>query len=134
MALNNSSNFDFRDISIYLNEYSRKVDYLVEDTIYKVAKEAAKRLKNDESTPRKTGKYAKGWAAKQDKKNYSRIGVKHAIVYGKDGTYQLAHLLEHGHATRSGKRTKPIEHIAKAERWAVNEAYDRIMHELEAAP
>ena len=82
MALVNTSKADFSDIGIYLDEYSRTVNKLVEETIYKVSKEGAKRLK--EKSPRSkgshSGTYAKGWAAKQEKGG-SRFAVKESIIY-----------------------------------------------------
>ena len=129
MAVVNSSRFDFRDIQVYLNEYSREVDRAVEQTISQVAKEAARKLKD--TSPKKTGKYAKGWASKRDTKYNPRIGARHYIVYGKNGTYQKAHLLEHGHAKRNGGRTKAIVHIAPVEDWAIFEAENRIMEKIE---
>ena len=57
-----------------------------------------------------------------------RVG---ATVYGKHGTYQLAHLLEYGHATRNGGRTGANEHIKPVEEWAVEEVQDQIMKAIE---
>lgn len=122
---------DLREINAFLKEYAKQVDGTVEQTIKQVANEAARKLKNE--SPKKSGKYAKGWAVQKDKAS-PRVGVRQYTVYGKDGTYQLAHLLEHGHATRTGGRSKAITHIAPVEEWAVNEAFDRITNNLERSP
>lgn len=136
MAVVNSSTMNFQEVvNDLLQDYYR--DGVVEtmtEVIPQVAKEATKKLR--QSSPKgASGKYAKGWATKVEK---GRISVG-ATVYGKDGTYQLAHLLEHGHATRNGtgrtfSDTPAYPHIADVEQWAVNEAYNRIMHKLEGAP
>ena len=122
-----SSKFNFKETidDIVRNGYLPEVVKAMEKVIPQVAKEAAKKLKAE--SPRRGGKYAKGWAAKTDK---TRISVG-ATVYGKSGTYQLAHLLEHGHAKRNGGRTPAIEHIKPVEEWAIDKAYNDIMDELE---
>lgn len=107
-----------------LAEYSVDVSKAAETAITEVAKEATKKLK--QSAPRRTGKYAKGWTSKVDK----GFMTVEAVVYGKTGTYQLAHLLENGHAKRGGGRTAPVVHIAPVEEWAVSEVQKRIKEQL----
>ena len=55
--------------------------------------------------------YCKGWRLKKDKAGKNRYIVK---VWNKTD-YQLTHLLEFGHATRNGGRTKPQPHIRPTE-------------------
>ena len=107
-----------------LAEYSADVSKAAEEAITQVAKEATKKLK--QSAPHRTGKYAKGWTSKVDK----GFMTVEAVVYGKTGTYQLAHLLENGHAKRGGGRTAPVVHIAPVEEWAVSEVQKRIKEQL----
>ena len=64
-----------------------------------------------EGAPVKTGKYAKSWAVKTTKETANALEV---TVHSRN-RYQLAHLLEHGHAKRNGGRTRVIPHIAPAE-------------------
>lgn len=55
--------------------------------------------------------YCKGWRLKKDKTGKNRYIVK---VWNKTD-YQLTHLLEFGHATRNGGRTRPQAHIRPTE-------------------
>ena len=92
-----------------LQEYK---DLAVEDLKADVEK-AAKTVKSQiESTaPKRTGKYAKSWASKKTKETSDSIEY---TVHSKT-RYQLAHLLENGHARRGGGRVRAIPHIAPAE-------------------
>ena len=123
----NSSKMNFREIvdNLLSNEYYPQVVQAVTDVVPKVAREAASKLRSE--SPRRKGKYATGWTSKIEK---GRIRVG-ATVYGKHGTYQLAHLLEHGHAKRNGGRVGGIVHIAPVEEWAINKAYDDIIDRIE---
>ena len=112
-----------------LSQYGEVAIEATKEAVAEVAKESAKKLKS--SSPRgRTGKYAKGWTSKVE---IGRVSAS-ATVYGKSGTYQLAHLLEHGHAKRGGGRTTPIQHIEPVEQWAVEEALQRITQKLEGMP
>lgn len=112
-----------RDI---LQDYSVEVAKAAEEAVQEVAKEATKKLR--QTAPRKSGKYAKGWASKVEK----TPTTAEAIVYGKTGTYQLAHLLEHGHARRGGgRKVDGIEHIKPVEEWAIKEVEARIREKVE---
>lgn len=112
-----------------LSQYGEVAIEATKEAVAEVAKESAKKLKS--SSPRgRTGKYAKGWTSKVET---GRISAS-ATVYGKSGTYQLAHLLEHGHAKRGGGRTTPIQHIEPVEQWAVEEVLQRITQKLEGMP
>lgn len=126
MAVVNSSRMNFKEVvEDYLYSYNTDVYEALYESIDEVSKEAVKKLKA-ESPKGATGDYAKGWTRQLDK---GRLTVG-ATVYGKSGTYQLAHLLEHGHATRKGGRTKEIVHIKPVEEWAVNECESRMLDKL----
>ena len=68
-----------------------------------------------DTAPKKTGAYAKSWAVKKTKESSEKLEV---TVHSKN-RYQLAHLLEFGHAKRGGGRAKAQPHIAPAEEHGV---------------
>lgn len=107
-----------------MEEVNEDVQKSVKKNVQSVAKEAAQKLKN--TSPVKTGSYAKGWAVKKQ----SDMDV---IVHNKTD-YQLTHLLENGHIIRNKKgtygRTHGIKHIAPVEEWAVDELPRRIMEDI----
>ena len=132
----NSSKMNFKETidDILRNGYYPEVVEACFEVIPKVAKEAVKKLKAD-SPKGKKKEYAKGWTSKVDK---TRVSVG-ATVYGKSGTYQLAHLLEYGHATRNGTGrtyapTPAHPHIEAVNDWAIDRAYNDIMDKLRTLP
>ena len=101
----NSSILDINDI---LNEYSSDIQEAITNEAQSVAKDAANELKN--TSPKRTGKYRKGWRVKTNKgKGYIECIVHNAT------NYQLTHLLEKPHVTRNGGKTTPKVHIAPVE-------------------
>lgn len=125
--MGNSNRFDFSQaVKATLNAYNGATAEAISVVIPQVAKEAVQKLKAESPKSKKdTGHlYSKNWKWKLEK---GRLTCE-AIVYGASPTYRLAHLLEHGHARRGGGRDVPgIEHIAKVEEWANDEAVDRII-------
>lgn len=127
----NSSRFTFAEnvdkvLKSILDSYADYVTEATTEVIPEVAKEAAKKLRAD--SPKGPKGYYKGWTYKVER-GRMRVG---AVVYGKHGTYQLAHLLEKGHALRGGGRqsTSAQVHIKPVEEWAVGEVTDRIIERL----
>lgn len=99
-----------KEVMKALENYSDDISEVVEKVANKVGKEAVEELKN--TSPKGTRKeYAKGWRLKKDKLGKNRYIVK---VHNKTN-YQLTHLLEFGHATRNGRRTKAQPHIRPTE-------------------
>lgn len=90
-------------------------------------KKAGNKAKSDvqAGAPVDTGKYKKSWAVKTTKENANALEV---TVHSKN-RYQLAHLLEFGHAKRNGGRTRAFPHIAPAEAAAA----ELLEREVEAA-
>lgn len=86
---------------------------LAADDLKKAVKDAGKTVKDEigANAPRKTGKYAKSWRTKVTAETSESISL---TVYS-PGRYQIAHLLENGHAKRNGGRVRAIPHIAPAE-------------------
>lgn len=125
--VSNSSSFNFADyVEKMLMQYGVDVADAVDTSCREVAKEAVQKLKTN-SPKGKRGKYAKGWAAQFEK---GRLQTS-ATVYGKSGTYQLAHLLEHGHARRGGGRNvDAIVHISPVEQWAIDKVQDRVVEKI----
>ena len=86
---------------------------LAETEMKKAVKKTATSVKKEISSnaPKKTGAYAKSWTAKKTKENSHSLEM---TVHSKN-KYQLAHLLEKGHAKRGGGRVAGKPHIAPAE-------------------
>ena len=86
---------------------------LATDTVKEAVKDSAKTVKKEiqENAPKRTGSYKKSWTSKKTAENNNSMTV---TVYSKN-RYQIAHLLEHGHAKRGGGRVAGREHIAPAE-------------------
>ena len=106
-----------------LEEYAK----LSTDEMKKALKKAGKDCTKDiaATAPKRTGKYAPSWRSKTTSENSSSIGV---TVYS-PSRYQLAHLLEFGHAKRGGGRVRAIPHIAPAE----EATEDKLLKEIEKA-
>lgn len=90
---------------------------LASDDVKKVVRKAGNTVRKEisENAPKDTGAYAKSWSVKKTKETSNSLEV---TVYSKN-RYQLAHLLEHGHAKRGGGRVAARPHIAQAEQSAV---------------
>lgn len=92
-----------------LREYSELADTAMKKAVRKTAASVKKEI--SENAPKRTGKYAKSWTAKKTKENSHSLEM---TVHSKN-RYQIAHLLEKGHAKRNGGRVNGKPHIAPAE-------------------
>ena len=100
----------------------RELDNYAETTtdgVKAAVKKAADTVKKEISAnaPRGTGKYAKSWATKITGECSHALEI---TVHSRN-RYQLAHLLEHGHAKRGGGRVAARPHIATAEEHGIEE-------------
>lgn len=89
----------------YANLAAEDMKAAVEKTATLVKKEISA------NAPVDSGAYAKSWTTKKTSEDSQSLQM---TVYSKN-RYQLAHLLEKGHANRNGGRTKAYPHIAPAE-------------------
>ena len=91
-------------------------------------RKAGKSVKKDiqANAPKKTGAYSKSWTVKTTKETSESL----ELTVCSPKKYQLAHLLEKGHAKRGGGRTKAMPHIAPAEESAVKELENDIKKAL----
>lgn len=108
-----------------LDDYGLNVAEKTQKAVQSAAKIAKQEVQA--GAPVRSGAYQKGWAVKE---NSSRLRSE-AIVHNRT-RYQLAHLLEKGHAKQNGGRVAPIVHIKPAEENAVKnmeEAVKKIAEE-----
>lgn len=86
---------------------------LAADDLKDAVKETAKSVRKDiqDNAPVDTGKYKKSWSVKNVHEDSESIDL---VVHSRN-RYQIAHLLEHGHAKRGGGRVAARPHIASAE-------------------
>ena len=108
-----------------LDEIDREVQDSTKNGINNVAKESVQKLRN--TSPVKTGSYAKGWGTKKQ-------GDMDVVVHNRTD-YQLTHLLENGHVIRNKKgtygRAPAHKHIKPVEEWAIDELPRRILEGIE---
>lgn len=111
-----------------LQTFAHDVVTLTDEATEQVAKDGARLL--TDSSPRRTGKYAKSWGYKRTKK-----GV--CYIYNKK-YYRLTHLLEKGHRTRykTGKYgskavSLAIPHISRVEDMCQQELPEKIRRGLQ---
>ena len=96
-----------------LDRYSELTTEGMKAAVMKAGKSVRKEIKA--SAPSKSGAYAKSWSVKKTKENANALEV---TVHSRN-RYQLAHLLEFGHAKRNGGRTAAKPHIAPAEQLGI---------------
>lgn len=92
-----------------LSQFSDEETHKVKDIITESAKNCAKNLK--QTSPKRTGKYAKGWKARKDSE--TNLDIEYTVYNSTRPS--ITHLLENGHAKRDGGRVEAIPHIAPAE-------------------
>lgn len=80
-----------------------------------------------QNAPKNTGNYARSWTVKKTKETSQSLTV---TVHSKDH-YQLAHLLEFGHAKRGGGRVAAQPHIAQAEEHGIEQLEEKLRKALE---
>ncbi len=107
-----------------LNEYADLASDDLKAAVKKAGTTARKEIQAN--APSDTGAYAKSWSVKNTKETSNTLEV---TVYSRN-RYQLAHLLEHGHAKRGGGRVAGKSHIAPAEEKAISELEQEITRKL----
>ena len=103
-----------------LQEYSQDITDGVKDVVKQVGKECANEIR--QNSPKRTGKYKKGWGSQIAFENREDIRV---IVRNKT-SYQLTHLLENGHAKVNGGRVEGKPHIGPAEQNAEKKLLNKV--------
>lgn len=98
-----------------LREYADLATDEMKDAVWNAGKTVKKEIQKN--APEKTGAYKKSWTTKKVKETSNSLEL---VVYSKN-RYQLAHLLEFGHAKRNGGRVSGKEHITPAEQEAVRQ-------------
>lgn len=113
--MRNTSILDIKEI---LNEYSCDIQEAITEEAQTIAKKGVAELKNN--SPKKSGKYRKGWRVKTTKgANYVECVIHNATEW------QLTHLLEKPHVIRNKYGTwgtsTPQVHIEPVEKKCISE-------------
>ena len=106
-----------------LDDYIKETTSIMREVVEEVTDNAVDTLKL--SSPRKTGKYARGWKSKTT--SDSSTGLTKSIHNRTPG---LTHLLENGHSKQNGGRVEGQKHIEIVEKSAVKSLEDRLRQRL----
>lgn len=101
---------------------------LATEDMKEAVKHASTKVRKEISAnaPKDTGKYAKSWTAKKVRETSQTLTM---VVHSKN-RYQLAHLLEYGHAKRNGGRVEGKVHIVLAEQEGIRQLQEEIERAL----
>lgn len=107
-----------------LETYSEEIKQNINENLREVAETTAETLKKGGGYKERTGKYTPDWSVTARKAVSTTQSEQYSVHNRKH--HQLTHLLEKGHVTRSGKRTRAFEHILPAEQAAEELAVEAV--------
>lgn len=107
-----------------LQEYADLATDSLKTSVTETSKVVKKEIQSN--APERTGAYKKSWTTKKTAETSNTITM---VVHSKN-RYQIAHLLEHGHAKRGGGRVSAIPHIEPAEQVGIQTLTSKIEQEL----
>ena len=116
-----------QNIEKILQEYNEEVLDKTDSILKEVSKAGARAVR--QSSPKKSGEYAKGWKATIEGDRVTKTAYIHNMKPG------MPHLLENGHVTKNGtgrtyKRTPAHVHIAPVEQMLVETFEKNLTEEL----
>ena len=126
-----SRNVSIDEMSDAIMDELEKYKDLAADDLKDAVKETAKTVRKEiqANAPVDTGKYKKSWSVKNMHEDAESIDL---VVHSRN-RYQIAHLLEHGHAKRGGGRVAARPHIAAAEEKGEEQLVEKIRKKLGGA-
>ena len=126
-----SRNVSIDEMSDVIMDELEKYKDLAADDLKDAVKETAKTVRKEiqANAPVDTGKYKKSWSVKNMHEDAESIDL---VVHSRN-RYQIAHLLEHGHAKRGGGRVAARPHIAAAEEKGEEQLVETIKQKLGGA-
>ena len=121
------ANDSILDVTKILDNYAKEISRDIVTDAEIVAKEGVAELQN--TSPKRTGKYRKGWRQKTNKVNNGGS----SIIYNATAP-QLTHLLEFPHSDRTGTRTitpKSVGHIKRVENQCITDYEKRVERSIQ---
>ncbi len=119
-----------------LNQYKGQVDKCLNDVLEEVANEALQTVSDEAKVQSRVVNSGRDWSDYIGQigvtKQLDKFGTPKFTVHVNGTMHRLSHLLENGHATRSGGRTRAFPHFAKGQEWLDNNAEEYLRKKLEA--
>ena len=108
-----------------LSEFSTEVTEGLNKAFKEVAEAGVEELQRTRPYHDRTGQYSKNFAVTQRKNARSVTGAEGYTIHNKK-RYQITHLLEQGHLTRSGSRAAAFPHWEAAQATVEKKAQEAI--------